>query len=132
MAQLNGPSLLNYSSFKDFHVTQWHFVFFLHFSGTFLYPKGPFAPQPLQIAYEKICMPLYLTNLSIVQFYLRFFYFVPFAKYASVTVLLVTFHPIFWENGFSEGYQRLSHTWILLLVYEKVILNEVQAEMNVW
>ena len=39
-------------------------ISFFHLSGTFLYPKGPFAPQPLQIAYEKICMPLYLTNLS--------------------------------------------------------------------
>ena len=100
MAQLNGPSLLNYSSFKDFHVTQWHFVFF-HFSGTFLYPKGPFAPQPLQIAYEKICMPLYLTNLSIVQVYLRSMDFAPFAKYAIV----------------SSSYQFLAsvtvwHTWI--------------------
>ena len=68
-------------------------ISFFHFSGTFLYPKGPFAPQPLQIAYEKIYMPLYLTNLSIVQFYLRFLDFVPFAKYASVTV---TCH--FWSN----------------------------------
>ena len=107
-------------------------ISFFHFSGTFRYPKCPFAPQPLQIAYEKICMPLYLTNLSIVQFYLRFLDFVPFAKYASVTVWHVTFDPIFWENGFWQGYQRLSHTRILLLVCEKVILNEVQAEMNVW
>ena len=94
-------------------------ISFFHFSGTFLYPKGPFAPHPLQIAYEKICMPLYLTNLSIVQFYLRFLDFVPFAKYASVTVWHVTFDPIFWENGFWQGYQRLSHTRILLLVCEK-------------
>ena len=58
---------------------------FFHFSGTFFYPKGPFAPQPLQIAYEKICMPLYLTNLSIMQVYFRLMDFVPFAKYAIVS-----------------------------------------------
>ena len=91
-------------------------ISFFHFSGTFLYPKGPFAPQPLQIAYEKICMPLFLTNFSIVQYYLRFLDFVPFAKYASVTVWHVTFDPIFWENGFWQGYQSLSHIWILLFV----------------
>ena len=32
-------------------------ISFFHFSGTFLNAKGPFAPHPLQIAYEKICMP---------------------------------------------------------------------------
>ena len=54
LAQLNGPSLLNYIGFKNFHVTQWHFFFFfLQFSVTSLYRKGPFAPQPLQIAYMK-------------------------------------------------------------------------------
>ena len=130
MAQLNGSSLLNYSGFENFHVTHWHFVFF-QFSDIFLYPKGPFAPQPLQISYEKIYMHLYLTNLSIVQFHFRFMDFVPFAKYAIVTVWHVTFDPTFWENGFWQGYQSLSHTWILLLVCEKVILKEVQAEVNV-
>ena len=41
LAQLNGPSLLNYSGFKNFYVTQWHFIFsfFRHIS----LPYRPFC-----------------------------------------------------------------------------------------
>ena len=118
MVQLNGLSC---------HTVTFRFV---HFSGSFLYPKRPFCSPTFANCIEKDLHAPYLTNVSIMQLYFRFMDFVPFANYSFVTVWHVTFDSIFWINGFWHGYQSLSHIWILLLVCEKVILNEVQAEMD--
>ena len=90
-------------------------------------PKRPLCSPTFANCIGKDLHALYLTNLSIVQFYFRFMDFVPF-----VTVWHVTFDSIIRENGFWHGYQTLSHTWILLFLCEKVILNEVQAVFDFW
>ena len=113
--KINGKS--KYHSNKSFG----HFVFFLIFQAHFSTREArPYAPlDPLQIVEEKIGMPHcncnFISDLLIL-------YRLPF-----LTLFHVTFDSILWENGFTHGYQSLCQTWILLLVCEKVTLNEGQA-----
>ena len=76
MDPLNGPSLLYYSYFDNFHVTQKALS------------SRPLCSPTFASCIGKYLHALYLTNLSIVQFYFRFMDFVLFAKYAIVTVSL--------------------------------------------